>query len=131
MNSSMLSNNNYIGNEVRHNDSNGEEMTRESEEQLFTKHNSQVISKMKQAQTMIKSLEINLECPICLDKLEDTHVIPQCQHRFCGPCIKECLRKCNTECPSCRVHVPTRRSLRPDKVFDSLVSIYVFSSLLL
>mmetsp|Transcript_23270 Transcript_23270/g.35387 ORF Transcript_23270/g.35387 Transcript_23270/m.35387 type:complete len:975 (+) Transcript_23270:109-3033(+) len=97
-------------------------MTRESEEQLVTKHNSQVISKMKQAQTMIKSLEINLECPICLDKLKDTHIIPQCQHRFCGPCIKESLRKCNTECPSCRVHVPTRRSLRPDNVFDSLIT---------
>ena len=70
----------------------------------------------------LKSLGQHFECPICLDTIEDTHIVPECQHRFCGGCIKESLRKCNNECPSCRVHVPTRRSLRPDDVFDSLVS---------
>lgn len=70
----------------------------------------------------LKTLELYLECPICLDILEDTHVVPACQHRFCGKCIQESLRKCNNECPTCRVHVSTKRSLRTDEVFESLVS---------
>lgn len=70
------------------------------------------------------TLERYLECPICLEILKDTHVVPSCQHRFCGKCIQESLRKCNNECPSCRVHVSTRRSLRTDEVFESLVSYF-------
>jgi len=37
------------------------------------------------------------ECSICLDTYTDAHVVPVCQHHFCGVCIKDGLRKCNNE----------------------------------
>jgi len=63
-------------------------------------------------------------CAICLETLSDTHVTPDCLHRFCGDCIKESLRKCNNQCPTCtcRAAIPTQRSLRPDKLYGNLVS---------
>lgn len=45
----------------------------------------------------------------------------ECLHRFCGECIQKCLRLGKKECPSCRIHIPTRRSLRPDPTFDTLI----------
>ncbi len=76
---------------------------------------------LTQIQGMLETVDDHMECPICLDTLTETHIVPSCQHRFCGGCIKQSLSKCNNECPSCRVHIPTRRSLRPDPVFDTLV----------
>jgi len=70
----------------------------------------------------LNTLEIEYECPICLDALTDTHINPECLHRFCGDCIKESLRRCNNECPSCRVHIPTKRTMRKDTQFDKIVS---------
>ena len=67
-----------------------------------------------------------IECPICLGVLEDTQIVPSCQHRFCRDCISSSLRKCKNECPSCRVPIATRRILRDDFEFGSLVrNIYV------
>lgn len=45
----------------------------------------------------------------------------ECLHRFCAECIEKCLRLGKKECPSCRVHIPSRRSLRPDPNFDKLI----------
>mmetsp|Transcript_18175 Transcript_18175/g.22892 ORF Transcript_18175/g.22892 Transcript_18175/m.22892 type:complete len:204 (-) Transcript_18175:163-774(-) len=45
----------------------------------------------------------------------------ECLHRFCGDCIQKCLRMGMKECPSCRVHIPSRRSLRPDKNYDTIM----------
>ena len=46
----------------------------------------------------------------------------QCLHRFCSECIQKCLRVGRKECPSCRIHVPSRRSLRYDTNFDAVIS---------
>lgn len=46
----------------------------------------------------------------------------ECMHRFCGACIQRCLRGGKQECPSCRQHVPSRRSLRRDSNFDAAIS---------
>jgi len=62
------------------------------------------------------------ECPICLEPCTDTLVNPECNHRFCGKCIKESLRKCNHEYPTCRAHIPTYRACRRDPQFDHIVS---------
>ena len=62
------------------------------------------------------------ECPICLKPCTDTLVNPECNHRFCKKCIKESLRKCNHECPTCRAHIPTYRTCRRDPQFDHIVS---------
>eukprot|EP00593_Proboscia_inermis_P017188 CAMPEP_0171308154 /NCGR_PEP_ID=MMETSP0816-20121228/18279_1 /TAXON_ID=420281 /ORGANISM="Proboscia inermis, Strain CCAP1064/1" /LENGTH=258 /DNA_ID=CAMNT_0011790865 /DNA_START=107 /DNA_END=883 /DNA_ORIENTATION=+ len=48
-------------------------------------------------------------------------IVMECLHRFCGQCIQKCLRLGKKECPSCRIHIPSRRSLRPDPNFDELI----------
>ena len=40
---------------------------------------------------------------------------------FCGECVLKCLRLGKKECPTCRIHIPSRRSLRPDPNFDKLI----------
>ncbi len=72
--------------------------------------------------TLMKSDNANVECQICLGPMEDTHISPDCLHRFCGNCFKESLRKCGTECPMCRTYLSTKRSLRQDRDYDILVS---------
>jgi hypothetical protein len=57
------------------------------------------------------------ECLVCLEPCTDTLINPECNHRFCGKCIKDSLRKCNHECPTCRVHIPTYRTCRRDPQF--------------
>jgi hypothetical protein len=69
-----------------------------------------------------KFLEEEFECSICLETCTDTLVNPECNHRFCGKCIKESLHKCNHECPTCRVPIPTYRTCRRDAQFDHIVS---------
>ncbi|KAH8063459.1 hypothetical protein JL722_2629 [Aureococcus anophagefferens] len=62
---------------------------------------------------------MELTCPRILHK---TEIVMECLHRFCSECIQKCLRVGKNECPSCRIHVPSRRSLRPDPNFDALIS---------
>ena len=49
-------------------------------------------------------------------------MVTECLHRFCRECIQKCLRVGKHECPSCRMRVPSRRSLRPDPSFDALIA---------
>jgi len=77
---------------------------------------------LHQAIELLKAMVEEFECSICLDHLTNTQISPACLHRFCGDCIKESLRKCNNECPTCRVHIPTKRTLRKDDQFDHIVS---------
>lgn len=81
------------------------------------------LRRLRELQDILERIDDQIECPICLDTLTDTHIVPSCQHRFCGDCIKQSLSKCNNQCPSCRIHIPTRRSLRADPIFDAVVSI--------
>jgi E3 ubiquitin-protein ligase RNF1/2 len=69
----------------------------------------------------VRSLNADLLCPICLGIVRDTMVVMECLHRFCRQCIETCLRACKNECPSCRINIPSRRSLRPDHNFDALI----------
>ena len=41
--------------------------------------------------------------------------------RFCAPCIESSLRNVNHECPTCRSHITSKRSLRYDESFDELI----------
>jgi len=83
-----------------------------------------LINNKKNFETKIKSLK-NLnslfQCPICLGYMKKTFIVMECLHRFCGECIQKCLRVGKKECPSCRVHIPSRRSLRPDLSFDDVI----------
>lgn len=69
----------------------------------------------------IDDLNAELTCPVCLGILHDTHTAPKCLHRFCLNCIATSIRTGRKECPSCRTHVASRRWLRPDTNFDSLI----------
>ncbi|KAF3641414.1 putative E3 ubiquitin-protein ligase RING1a-like isoform X2 [Capsicum annuum] len=53
--------------------------------------------------------------------IKRTRVVMGCQHRFCRECIDKSMRLGNNECPACRIHCASRRSLRDDPGFDSLI----------
>ena len=62
---------------------------------------------------------------VCLGYIKNAYVVSQCLHRFCYECIEKVIRVGKKECPSCRINIPSRRSLRPDPNFDKLIkSIY-------
>lgn len=70
----------------------------------------------------LTNLNVELTCPICLSILRDTMLVMECAHRFCSECIQKCLRLGKKECPACRMHVPSRRSLRRDENFDAFIA---------
>lgn len=69
-----------------------------------------------------RSLQSELMCPICLDILKNTMTTKECLHRFCQVCIITALRSGNKECPTCRKKLVSKRSLRADPNFDSLIA---------
>lgn len=68
-------------------------------------------------------LESELSCAICLGLLKNTRTTKECLHRFCNECISQALRSGNKECPNCRKKLASMRSLRPDPIFDQIISI--------
>lgn len=66
-------------------------------------------------------IRTNVQCPICLGIIKRTRVVMGCQHRFCRECIDKSMRLGNNECPACRIHCASRRSLRDDPGFDTLI----------
>ncbi|KAK4485250.1 hypothetical protein RD792_007880 [Penstemon davidsonii] len=74
-------------------------------------------------------IEVNLaeilkevQCPICLGIIRKTRTVMECLHRFCRDCIDKSMRMGNNECPVCRTHCASRRSLRDDPNYDSLIA---------
>jgi hypothetical protein len=65
-----------------------------------------------------------LLCPICLDIMENV-MVTRCLHRFCKDCISKHLRQLDQkrECPSCRIHLVTNRSLRKDDTVDAIINL--------
>ncbi|KAM7277468.1 hypothetical protein ACFE04_019334 [Oxalis oulophora] len=63
----------------------------------------------------------DLKCPICLGIIRKTKTAMECLHRFCGECIDKSIRIGRKECPTCRSHLASRRSLRDDPNHDALV----------
>lgn len=73
----------------------------------------------------LKVLSPEFHCSVCLSYIKNTRIVKECLHRFCNDCIEKCLRIGKRECPQCRIHIPSRRSLRADTKFDNLIkSIY-------
>jgi E3 ubiquitin-protein ligase RNF1/2 len=70
----------------------------------------------------VRTLNVELTCPICLGIMRNTMTLMECLHRFCAECISKCLRVGKRECPTCRVHCSSRRQLRPDPEFDALIA---------
>ncbi|CAI5724282.1 unnamed protein product [Hyaloperonospora brassicae] len=70
----------------------------------------------------MRQLNADLTCPICLGIIKETMVVMECLHRFCRTCISTAIRHSKRECPSCRIHIPSKRSLRPDATFDAFIA---------
>lgn len=52
------------------------------------------------------ALHLVLECPVCLEQLDQRCKVLPCQHTFCRRCLKEVVeRKKELRCPECRVLV--------------------------
>ncbi|KAI3800407.1 hypothetical protein L1987_28497 [Smallanthus sonchifolius] len=65
----------------------------------------------------------DMQCPICLGIIRKTRKVMECLHRFCRECIDKSMRLGNNECPACRAHCASRRSLRDDPNFDTLIAL--------
>lgn len=66
-------------------------------------------------------LSEDLSCPICMGTYRTVMVVKDCLHRFCSECIQKWLRSGKQVCPKCRIHIPSRRSLRGDPIFERMV----------
>ncbi|KAE8727381.1 putative E3 ubiquitin-protein ligase RING1a [Hibiscus syriacus] len=64
----------------------------------------------------------DVQCPICLGIIKKTRTVMECLHRFCRECIDKSMRLGNNECPACRTHCASRRSLRDDPNYDALIA---------
>ncbi|KAJ7948335.1 E3 ubiquitin-protein ligase ring1a-like protein [Quillaja saponaria] len=64
----------------------------------------------------------DVQCPICLGIIKKTRTVMECLHRFCRECIDKSMRLGNNECPACRTHCASRRSLRDDPNYDALIT---------
>ncbi|XP_010540459.1 PREDICTED: putative E3 ubiquitin-protein ligase RING1a [Tarenaya hassleriana] len=70
----------------------------------------------------LSEIHKDVQCPICLGIIRKTRTVMECLHRFCRECIDKSMRLGNNECPACRTHCASRRSLRDDKNFDALIA---------
>ena len=91
-----------------------------SEENKCLKQHMKSIEITKGMHALSRQLKIELECPICLDELDDPHLIPECGHRFCCSCIKDAIQKSGHECPLCRSRITSKRGLRKDKLIGRI-----------
>lgn len=72
---------------------------------------------------VVRDLNTYITCAVCLGIIRQCHVVLNCLHRFCAKCIGDSLRFGKKECPQCRTHCPSKRSLRHDLVFDSIIEL--------
>ncbi|XP_042520306.1 putative E3 ubiquitin-protein ligase RING1a [Macadamia integrifolia] len=70
----------------------------------------------------LSDIRKEVQCPICLGIIRKTRTVMECLHRFCRECIDKSMRMGNNECPACRTHCASRRSLRDDPNYDSLIA---------
>ncbi|OII73617.1 RING finger containing protein [Cryptosporidium ubiquitum] len=93
--------------------------TREGE---ATKNNYELSESILSTVTTLgeNDLYSDFNCLICFSILQRTMVVKDCLHRFCGECIEKCVRIGLRECPQCRLHIASRRSLRNDSIMDTL-----------
>ncbi|NXY24520.1 BRCA1 protein, partial [Atrichornis clamosus] len=73
-------------------------------------------------QNVLSAMQKNLECPICLDVVQEP-VSTKCDHIFCRFCMFKLLSKKKkgvAECPLCKTEV-TKRSLKENSRFKQLI----------
>ncbi|XP_054505497.2 breast cancer type 1 susceptibility protein isoform X2 [Agelaius phoeniceus] len=75
-----------------------------------------------QVQNVLSAMQKNLECPICLDVVQEP-VSTKCDHIFCRFCMFKLINKKKkgvVECPLCKTEV-TKRSLKENSRFKQLI----------
>ncbi|NXM85623.1 BRCA1 protein, partial [Oenanthe oenanthe] len=75
-----------------------------------------------QVQNVLSAMQKNLECPICLDVIQEP-VSTKCDHIFCRFCMFKLINKKKkgvVECPLCKTEV-TKRSLKENSKFKQLI----------
>ncbi|XP_036595751.1 E3 ubiquitin-protein ligase DTX3L-like [Trichosurus vulpecula] len=53
------------------------------------------------------------ECIICLEIIHHKEVLPKCKHEFCGPCIREAMKR-KPVCPVCQTSYHIVKGNQPD-----------------
>ncbi|XP_076212735.1 breast cancer type 1 susceptibility protein isoform X2 [Aptenodytes patagonicus] len=77
---------------------------------------------IRDVQNVLSAMQKNLECPICLDVVEEP-VSTKCDHIFCRFCMFKLLSKKKKgviQCPLCKTEV-TKRSLKENSRFKQLI----------
>ncbi|XP_075631062.1 breast cancer type 1 susceptibility protein isoform X3 [Balearica regulorum gibbericeps] len=77
---------------------------------------------IEDVQNVLLAMQKNLECPICLDVVQEP-VSTKCDHIFCRFCMFKLLSKKKkgvVECPLCKTEV-TKRSLKENSRFKQLI----------
>ncbi|NXM20411.1 BRCA1 protein, partial [Ploceus nigricollis] len=75
-----------------------------------------------QVQNVLSAMQKTLECPICLDVVQEP-VSTKCDHIFCRFCMFKLINKKKkgvVECPLCKTEV-TKRSLKENSRFKQLI----------
>ncbi|WVZ01596.1 hypothetical protein V8G54_027665 [Vigna mungo] len=71
---------------------------------------------------MVKGVTRYTSFTALLRIIKKTRTVMECLHRFCRECIDKSMRLGNNECPACRTHCASRRSLRDDPNYDALIA---------
>ncbi|XP_031255375.1 putative E3 ubiquitin-protein ligase RING1a isoform X2 [Pistacia vera] len=102
----------------------GDEAEAEAEDDDDSEATPSSTSQDKPAFVYVELPEIrkDVQCPICLGIIKKTRTVMECLHRFCRECIDKSMRLGNNECPACRTHCASRRSLRDDPNYDALIA---------
>lgn len=66
----------------------------------------------------IAPLADHLTCPVCMGRLQHTHVTA-CGHRYCETCIRECIDRLH-RCPCCNAGLRHDQLIK-DAQFDTLI----------
>ncbi|KAF8104422.1 hypothetical protein N665_0172s0053 [Sinapis alba] len=113
------------GDEDAEEDEEEEEEDEEDEEEEDSKEKSPSSTSGDKSEFMeidLGEIRKDVQCPICLGIIKKTRTVMECLHRFCRECIDKSMRLGNNECPACRKHCASRRSLRDDPKFDALIA---------
>ncbi|KAJ0262653.1 putative E3 ubiquitin-protein ligase RING1a [Hirschfeldia incana] len=103
-------------------DAEEEEEEEEEEDEEDSKEKSPSGDKSEFMEIDLGEIRKDVQCPICLGIIKKTRTVMECLHRFCRECIDKSMRLGNNECPACRKHCASRRSLRDDPKFDALIA---------
>ncbi|KAK7252138.1 hypothetical protein RIF29_35884 [Crotalaria pallida] len=108
--------------DVLSSDGNNSDIPEDEEFESDRSHSSSNGDKKEYVVINLADVRKEVQCPICLGIIRKTRTVMECLHRFCRECIDKSMRLGNNECPACRTHCASRRSLRDDPNFDTLIA---------